>query len=133
MPTPIDLEITTPFGEISWVIPDQIPKGKYIRDATLTNVKEHMRLFEQHFITNGKALPVLVDIRCQEGKNANKQTRDYLASPEVANITKAAAVLIGNPITKMIGNIFIKFNKPSFPTQLFTDETKALNWLKTFL
>jgi len=34
---------------------------------------------------------------------------------------------------KIIGNVYMKFNKPGRPTKIFTDKDEAIKWLKTFL
>ena len=45
----------------------------------------------------------------------------------------SAAILIDSALSRMIGNVFITFNKPMFPTRLFISETEAIEWLKGFL
>ena len=34
---------------------------------------------------------------------------------------------------KIIGNMFLKYNKPLRPTKLFKNETEAIEWLLTFI
>jgi hypothetical protein len=48
-------------------------------------------------------------------------------------VESAAALLIGSPLTRAIGNFFMGLNKPLIPTRLFTSETEALAWLKGFV
>lgn len=75
-------------------------------------------------------MPRLVDIRLLKG--ASKEVRDYMGNDKTATgqISKAA-ILLGSAITKILGNIFIRFGKPPFETKLFTDRNKAIDWLKT--
>ncbi|MYM56220.1 DUF7793 family protein [Thalassovita mangrovi] len=45
----------------------------------------------------------------------------------------AVALLIGSPISKVIGSFFLGLNKPSYPLRLFTSEQEAVKWLKDFI
>lgn len=45
---------------------------------------------------------------------------------------KCLAVVINSSLSRIIANLFMKFSKPPFPVKLFTDEDKAIEWLKTF-
>jgi len=60
-------------------------------------------------------------------KSTKRDARDYLAKNSIA---AGAAILTNSPISKMVGNLFLKFNKPEFPSKLFTDREKALLWIK---
>ncbi|WCL81074.1 STAS/SEC14 domain-containing protein [Saprospira sp. CCB-QB6] len=60
-------------------------------------------------------------------KSTEREARDYLAKHGIA---AGAALLTYSPISKLVGNLFLKFNKPKFPTRLFTSEEKALAWLR---
>jgi hypothetical protein len=42
----------------------------------------------------------------------------------------ALALLAGSPKTQLIANFFIGISRPKVPTQMFTDEEKALAWLR---
>jgi hypothetical protein len=39
------------------------------------------------------------------------------------------ALLVGSPVTRVIGNFFIGLNKPRWPVRLFRSESDALAWL----
>ena len=60
-------------------------------------------------------------------KSTKRDARDYLAKNAIA---AGAAILTNSPISKIVGNLFLKFNKPDFPSKLFTDKEKALAWLR---
>ena len=63
----------------------------------------------------------------------DRETRDYYSSQEGLVATKALALLVESPVSKIMANFFIYFSKPAIPTQLFTSEDEAVAWLKTFL
>jgi hypothetical protein len=88
-------------------------------------------LEQSHLLRAGKLHPVLVDLT--HSKGVSREAREYYAGEEAAKSGLAAALLIGSPLARAIGNFFMKFNKPVFPVRLFTSETEALAWLKGFL
>ena len=65
-------------------------------------------------------------------KSATKEAREYLAE-EGTRLVKAGALIIGSPVTKILGNIFLRINKPEVPTHLFNNEEDAIEWLKQFV
>ena len=46
--------------------------------------------------------------------------------------TLASALLVGSPLSQMIGNFFLSINRPSAPCRMFTAEAPAVLWLRTF-
>jgi hypothetical protein len=80
---------------------------------------------------NGKPRPVLVDMT--NVKSMTREARLYFAGPETAAVQAAAALVIKSPLTRALGNFFMGLNKPLIPTRLFTSETDAVAWLRTFL
>ena len=63
-------------------------------------------------------------------KTASRATRqDLAASAQPISV----AVLVDSSVSRVLGNVFLGFNKPAYPTQLFTSEDEAVAWLKGFL
>jgi hypothetical protein len=73
-----------------------------------------------------RLLPVIVDVR--RVKSMDRGARVHYASS--TQRTVGIAVLIGSPLSRVIGNFFIGLNKPLIPCQLFTAEPEALAWLR---
>ncbi len=88
-----------------------------------TAVKERFSLAEGHVYT------MFADIKGL--KYATKEARAYLKTKGTGKLS-AGAFLINSSIVEIIGNYFIKLDKPSIPTKLFTDQKKALEWLERF-
>src|SRR6185369_10775470 len=82
-------------------------------------------------INQAKPLPVLVDMR--RAQMIDRETRAYYSSSEGLAATKALALLVDSPFTRMKANFFIRISQPSVPTQMFTSESEAIAWLKAFL
>lgn len=101
-------------------------KGLYM---DLSDAKENLEAINT--LAKGKRVPVLVDIR--QSKGVSQKCRAYFAGDEAAQIQSACALLIESPLSKLIGNFFIGFNKTKFPTKLFTDESSARAWLSSFV
>ncbi len=78
-----------------------------------------------------KDVPALVDIR--NVKSIDKAARNYLSSEDGKMYINAGAILVGNTKSKIMGNIFITFNKPELPTKLFTNKAGAVKWLHQFI
>ncbi len=82
-------------------------------------------------LCGGKKVPVLNDIRGI--KSVEREARQFPSHPDVVRLSKACALLVSSPVSRVIGNFFLGFNKPPYPVKLFSSEEKALEWLKNFL
>lgn len=91
-------------------------------DDAIENVKTGLE------ITNGERYPSVVDAR--NLKSQSKEAQDYYAGAENLKLVKCIALLVGNPFTKMFGNIFLKLKKPLYPFKIFTAMEDALEWAK---
>jgi hypothetical protein len=61
-----------------------------------------------------------------------REAREYYAGPEISQHRVAEALLINSMAARLTANFYLKVNKPVTPTRLFTDEQKAIEWLRTF-
>lgn len=80
---------------------------------------------------NGIRYPLLVIYA--DDNLFSKENRKYVASKEVSNYVKADALVMKSLALKIIGNFYLKINKPSRPTRTFFDEEAAVKWLKEFV
>ena len=71
--------------------------------------------------------PILIDIR--KIKNITGEARVYTQKSGTIDVLVAVAILVGSPLTKIIGSFALGFNKPTVPTKLFLSENAAVNWL----
>jgi hypothetical protein len=78
-------------------------------------------------VSGGKRVPVLADIR--KLRSITLDLRKVMASPEAGERLSAAAVVVSNPVNRMIGSFFLRLNHPPFDMQLFENEADALAWL----
>jgi hypothetical protein len=84
---------------------------------------------ERLAFSKGVSYPAIIDMKGL--KSVNKKAREYMQK-EGSALLKAGALLIGSPVSRVLGNIFLSLNTPEIPTRLFTDKEDALNWIKHF-
>ena len=77
-----------------------------------------------------KKFPILIVV----GKHslADKEAREFGAGKEGTKYAVAVAFVINSLAQKILGNAYLKINKPIVPTLLFDNEEKAVEWLQTF-
>lgn len=88
-------------------------------------------LEERKKITEKKTLPLLVDI--SHVKSVSKEARELLAHKDHTVGLSASALLTSSYLSKIIGNLFLKFNKPSIPTRIVNTKEEGVKFLSTFV
>ncbi len=89
-----------------------------------------MMLYRKKFCKD-TSRPILVEL--DNVKTVSKESRAIYSSPETAEVISAAALLVGNPVSRIIGNFYLGLNKSVMPVKMFTNRDEAFLWLKTFL
>ena len=98
-------------------------------EIDIANVVEVVSALEK--LGEGKRFPLLIVVG--EYTLPTPEARAYIATPESDPFASAEAYVIQSFSQKLVGNVYLSFNKPARPTRLFTSEEKAIEWLKTFL
>ncbi len=80
---------------------------------------------------NGKK--VLEIVYLDNVKDVSLRAKQFYASEEGAKVWIAVALLAKSPLSRTMGNVYLKINKPVFPVKMFSDKEKAIEWLKSFL
>lgn len=99
------------------------------QEIDIKDVKDVVATLEQ--IGNGKKYPLL--IITGEYTLPTAEARAYIATPESDPYASAEAYVVTSLSQKLVGNVYLNFNKPARPTHIFTSEEKAVEWLKQFL
>lgn len=64
-------------------------------------------------------------------RSVSREARHFFAtSAENRALCSRVAMLIGSPVSRVIGNFFLGLNRTSFPIRLFDDESSARAWLR---
>lgn len=108
--------------------PDHIVQIECAVNSTLSldDAKLSTRMVGE--LINGTPLPLLCDLT--NVVKMSQECRQHFAGPEHAAVFTKCALIITNPISKIIGNFFLGANKSLHPTRLFTDIDEAVKWLK---
>lgn len=110
------------------ILDDCIFKLKPFEGAEIDvdDVKEMRKVYLE--FSKGKPFAILLD--ASQDFTPTDEARKLLASKEYTEKRVAAGFVTTTLANKIIGNFFIKFNKPASPTKLFNDEAAAFTWLK---
>jgi len=83
-------------------------------------------------VSSGTKRPLLV--RMADVAAIDREARRYYSSIEgTGGYFRAIALLVGSPLSRVIGNFFIGLNRAPYPLRLFTDEADAVRWLEEYV
>ena len=103
-----------------------------IRDGARQSLADARRnLAAALYEATGRRRPLLIDIRTAQPLDA--EVRHYYSGQELVDNFSAIALLVDNsPFGNMMGNIYLRVARLGIPTQLFTDQSRALAWLTKY-
>lgn len=110
---------------------DRVIHGRFHRSAEVSLADAEENLAAMARLTGGRRLPVLVDLR--EVRSQSAEARAYFAGPKATAVSSAVALVVGSPLSRMVGSFYLGFNRPETPTRLFTSPAEAEAWLCTYL
>lgn len=84
----------------------------------------------QLLLTPGVAA-VLVDARGTV--SMTREAQEATANNTVNDRTAGTAILVDSPVSSLLGNFFIRFARPPYPTRLFRKEEPAREWILELL
>ncbi|MBI4935138.1 MAG: hypothetical protein HY828_14745 [Actinobacteria bacterium] len=98
-------------------------------EVSLADAQETMDAYLR--LRDGVSRPLLVDT--QGMKSLDRPARAMYASEEAARVATAVAIIVDTPVSRVLGNFYIGLANPHIPSQLFSGQDEALEWLKRFL
>ena len=122
--------INTRTAKISF-ISDEILRVDVLQDTEVEEEDARENYLACKKLAGEKKIAILIDSRVRT--TATKEARDFSSSPLVSNTVIARAILTNSMAVKLLGNFYIRFHKPISPTQLFSEEKEAIQWLQTQL
>lgn len=105
--------------------------GQFLAGADVTADDARDNLSVTARLTAGARRPVLVDLRPVRSQSA--EARALFAGPNATAVTLAVALVTNSPLSRVLGNFFLGFNRPETPARLFTSVEAAERWLRTFM
>jgi hypothetical protein len=97
---------------------------------TLDDARENLATAASE--TGGKRRPLLIDVRTAKPLDADAR-HHYSGLTLVERFSALALLVEASPFGRMMGNVYLRVARPGIPTQLFSDETQALEWLNGHL
>ncbi len=73
--------------------------------------------------------PVLLLVVYAEDNIFSKEARQYVASKVVNSVVKAEALVLNSMALRLMGNFYLKVNKPARESRLFNNRDVAFEWL----
>jgi hypothetical protein len=70
---------------------------------------------------------LLADIRTLRGVSLGVRTQ--MSSERAGRYLARVALIADSPLTRTIGNFFMRLNRPPFPLRIFDGEDEGLRWL----
>jgi len=98
-------------------------------DITLDDSKEDLAVYK--VFCKEKKRPLMVDIR--NIRTIQRESRLLYSSDEAARYISATALLVGNPVSRIMANFFLGINRAKHPVKLFTSKKQATVWLRGYL
>jgi hypothetical protein len=112
-----------------WLRPDGIVQLVWTPRTTALLEDAIATLAAMAQLTGGRRSPLLVDMR-DTGPQARPARLEFARR---SDLVSAVALVVGTPLSRMAGNLFINMNRPATPTRLFDKEASAVAWLKRFV
>jgi hypothetical protein len=118
-------------GEV-WIDEDGILYQDYPpgTEITIEDSLGELKIYRTTFCKEVRR-PIIVDI--SNIKTVSKESRDIYSSNETAEILSAAALIVSNPVSRIMGNFYMGISKTMMPVRMFATTKEAKNWLKDFL
>lgn len=79
-------------------------------------------------VMQGKKVPAVADI--SSIKHIDKDAREFITSSEGGKDLAALAVVIKNPVNRILSSFLMKFNPPEYPFRFFNNVEEATQWIK---
>ncbi len=112
-----------------WLRPDGIAVVVWAPGVTALLEDATACLDATEQVTGGRRSPLLVnmmDTGPQDRKTRAEWTRRN-------DLLSAVALVVGTPLSRVVGNLFLIANRQPLPVRLFDNEESALTWLKDFV
>ncbi len=112
-----------------WLRPDGIVQVVWISRTTALLEDATATLEAMAQLTGGRRSPLLVDMR-DTGPQDRATRAEWISR---SDLQSAVALIVGTPLSRMLGNLLLRANKPPFPVRLFDNEASAVAWLQAYV
>ena len=89
--------------------------------------EEYIEIAEQML---GDDVPVPILVRLGKIKSTTAEAMRLVVEPRYSKLCLRCAIIVENPVARVIGSVFLGLTRPPYPTRLFSgSEDTALDWL----
>jgi hypothetical protein len=112
-----------------WLRPDGIVQMAWVTlvDIRLEDAIAAIQAMTE--LTGGRLSPLLVDLH-DSGQQARAARIEFTSQ---ADLVSAVALIVGTPLSRIMGNFFLGVSRPPYPVRMFDTEESALVWLNEFV
>ena len=103
--------------------------NKPVAVHTKTHAEESVAIVME--VSAGIPRPLLIDI--SDVKTMSREAREIYANVSSKERVRAVGLITKSAMSRILGNFFLSFNRPSVPVKLFADSDLARKWLLTHL
>lgn len=132
MEIPKNAKVTEFPTSFIWIDEDGIlyskPKPGPQPKQSIEESKKTMDTFRT--LTGGKKVCMILE-SASSTNPPNKEERDYIAT-ELADVTKAMAIITTSPLSRMIANLFFGLKPPPYPVKMVANEIEGKEFLKQY-
>lgn len=103
----------------------------FIKDNVEIFIEDMSRIVDAQKQLCGQRIPILIS----GGKysTTNVDVMRFLAKNENMPYSKVSAYVTNSISQKLLGNFYIKINKPERPTKFFNNKEEGIAWLKQYI
>ncbi len=116
-------------GAQVWLGEDRILRVRYPKNCHLT-LELMEEVHRRHVELIREPCPLLV--YAESVAAAEYEAQQFASSESVVALVSAMAIIVKSAFTRAMGDLFMRFHKPPYPTKIFRDEASALQWLSQF-
>jgi hypothetical protein len=112
-----------------WLRPDGIVQMVWVTKAASDLDDAIAAISAMRELTGGRRSSLLVDLH-----DSGQQTRPArLEFARRDDLVSALALIAGTPLSRVMGNFYLRVSKPRYPARLFDNEASALAWLRAII
>jgi hypothetical protein len=120
--------------ENEWVIIEHHKKYLYVcfkeNNEDELDIEAAKKIIEDSLkFTDGVVFPVMNDIKNMP--THTREVREFFAG-QASRSAKANAILVTNTFNRIMASFFLSLSKPLIPTKIFSDRSKAIEWLQKY-
>ena len=109
-----------------WVGPDGVVQMTWASKAVIGLEDAVAAIAAMRELTGGRRSPLAVNLH--DSGSPSRPARVEFTSHE--DLVSDVALIVGTPLSRVMGNFFLRVTRPPFPVRLFDDEASALAWLR---